>query len=109
MTDAAVLRLVVSLIFVVLLILAIAWLSRKSGWLRPKANQAIKILSVQSVGTRAHVAMLEVEDARLVVGITGNQISLLHTLPPSAPSPTEPAPATATGFHAILSKTLKRH
>ncbi|NYT65043.1 flagellar biosynthetic protein FliO [Alcaligenaceae bacterium] len=109
MTDAAVLRLVVSLIFVVLLILAIAWISRKSGWIRPKANQALKILSVQSVGTRAHVAILEVEDARLVVGITGNQINLLHTLPPAAPSLAEPAPPVATGFHAILSRTLKRH
>ncbi len=107
MTDAAVLRLIVSLIFVVLLILAVAWLTRKAGWIRPTGNQAIKVASIQSMGARAQVALLEVEDARLVVGITGNQVTLLHTLPP-ATHPQEQPPPPVSGFRAILSNTLKR-
>lgn len=115
MTDVAVLRMVVSLIFVVLLILAVAWLGRKVGWLRPRTNQAIKVLGIQSLGTRTQVALLEIEDVRLVIGIASNQITLLHTLPAAtAQTPTSsvavPAakPAPENEFHAVLDSTLKR-
>ena len=86
MTDAAVLRLLASLVFIVGLILACGWLMRRAGWLRAGNGQAIKVLSSQNLGSRAYVAMVEVDDARLVLGVTANQVSLLHTLPPSEPA-----------------------
>lgn len=108
MHEADVLRLVVSLTFVVMLILAGAWLTRRAGWLRPGGNQSIKVLSSQSLGAKAYVAMVEVEDARLVLGITSGQISLLHTLPPSAANAAMvQADAPANGFAAALGKIMK--
>lgn len=113
MTDAAVLRMVVSLIFVVLLILAAAWLSRKAGWLRPRTNQSLKVLGIQNLGTRGQVALLEIENVCLVVGITSNQITLLHTMPSvtstiSTQTPIASTHASENEFQTVLDSTLKR-
>lgn len=85
MTEADVLRIIVSLIFVIMLILAGAWLTRRAGWLRSGKAPALRVLGAQSLGGRAYVAMVEVENARLVLGVTPTQVSLLHTLPPAEP------------------------
>jgi flagellar protein FliO/FliZ len=108
MNEADVLRLIVSLTFVVMLILAAAWVTRRAGWLRPGGNQFIKVLGTQSLGSKAYITLVEVEDARLLLGVTAGQISLLHTLPPSSPStPSLPADIPASGFAAVLSKFTK--
>lgn len=108
MNEASVLRLVVSLTFIVMLILAGAWLTRRAGWLRTGGNQSIKVISSQSLGAKAYVALVEVEGARLVLGITSSQISLLHTLPPADPnvSALQISPP-ANGFAATLGKIMK--
>src|SRR3546814_5715752 len=82
MTDAAALRLVLSLLFIVALILAGAWVTRRAGWLRTGANEEIKILGTRSLGARTCVTLVQVENARLLLGVTNSQVSLLHTLPP---------------------------
>ncbi len=108
MNEADVLRLVVSLIFIVMLILAGAWLTRRAGWLRTGGGQSIRVLGSQSLGAKAYVALVEVEDARLVLGITSGQISLLHTLPPADPAaPSRQADAPARGFAAMLGNVMK--
>lgn len=108
MTEAAVLRLVVSLVFIVALILAAAWFTRRAGWLRNGPNQTMKVVATQSLGARTYVAVIDVEGARLVVGVTTNHISLLHTLPPAEPADHQYLPQVETsGFAALLSKVLK--
>ncbi len=108
MNEVDVLRLVVSLIFIVMLILACAWVTRRAGWLRTGGQQAIKVVSSQSLGAKAYIALVEVEDARFVLGITGTQISLLHTLPPAEAGTTSVQAVTpAPGFAATLSKIMK--
>jgi len=109
MTEAAVVRLVLSLLLIVLLILAGAWITRRAGWLRPASNQNIKLLGTRSLGGRAYVAVVEVDSARLVLGVTANQISLLHTLPESnqdMPATRAPLAEPATPFAATLRKLM---
>lgn len=109
MTEAALLRLTISLVLIVLLLLALAWVVRRSGWLRGSNQAGMKILAMQNLGTRAMVAIVEVEDARLVVGVTAQQISLLHTLPPAAHANTPPpASASHDSFATRLDSTLKK-
>lgn len=109
MTDVAALRLVLSLLFIVVLILAGAWVTRRAGWLRTGLNEEIKILGTRSLGARACVTLVQVENARLVLGVTSSQISLLHTLPPAAETPDAgSAPSGPAGFGASLRRAMTR-
>jgi|SRR5690554_5212624 len=114
MSEAAVLRLVISLVFIVALVLACAWIMRRSGWLRSGAATGLRVIGSHRLGARNYLAVIEVEDARLVVGVTANQISLLHTLPPADPATAGLSPSgvlaqeeTRPGFAAALGKALK--
>lgn len=106
MTEAAVLRLIVSLVFIVFLILAAAWLTRREGWLRNGSQASLKVLGSQSLGARAYVALVEVDDARLVLGVTPNNISLLHTLPPALPP--DPSSAVAIEESSSFASALRK-
>jgi len=110
MAEAAILRMVASLALIVALILAAAWLARRAGWLRPAPGGAVKVLGAQSLGGRAQVAVIQVEDARLVLGVTAQHVSLLHTLPPACPEPGDALPAqpAAAGFGQALARVLNR-
>ena len=109
MTEAALLRLVFSLVLIVLLLLALAWVARRSKWLRGTSQSGLKVLAMQNLGSRSALAIIEVQDARLVVGITAQQISLLHTLPAEPSVPGAPAAlATEMSFAARLGTALKR-
>jgi len=112
MSEADVLRVIVTLIFILLLILAGAWAVRRSGLGRSGHNQTLRLVASQNLGNRAWVTIVEVEDARLVLGVTAQQINLLHTLPPGAPAPdlqtSSDSAATTPGFTAALTRALKR-
>ena len=110
MTEADVLRMVVSLAFIVFVLLAGAWLLRRAGWLRAGASQAITVLGAHSLGARSSVAVVQVEDARLVVGVTPQQITLLHTLPPADPDHSHPESTALArpGFAQSLRSALRQ-
>ena len=122
MTEPDVLRIILSLIFVIALILGGSWLARRAGWVRTGQVSGMKVLGVQSLGARAYIAMVQVEDTRLVVGVTQNSITLLHTLQGSA-NLTEQVQASASnenppahngsanyreGFSQMLGTLLKK-
>ena len=81
MQEADILRVIISLVVVVLLILGAAWLTRRAGWHRKGQARSMKVLGAQSLGGRNYVAIVQVEDTRLVLGVTAQSITLLHTLP----------------------------
>ena len=88
-----------ALIAIIALILAAAWLVKR----RTGVN-GLKISASASLGARERVVVVDVEDARLVLGVTAGQINLLHKLPPSAP--TEEIPQT--DFQSVMKNLLKR-
>jgi len=114
MTEADVLRVIATLVFILMVILVGAWAVRRSGFGRSGSPQALRTIAMQSLGNRAWVAIVEVEDARLVLGVTSQQINLLHTLPPSPPEAhparesTAEQPADTARFTAALARALKR-
>ncbi|SRR5690554_1721546 len=88
MDQPDLLRVTLSLLLVVGLLLALAWAARRGGWLRTATGrEGLRILALQRLGARASLAIVEVEDARLVIGVTAQQITLLHTLPSAAGEP----------------------
>jgi flagellar biosynthetic protein FliO len=115
MSEADVLRVIVTLILILMVIMAGAWAVRRSGLGRSGNTQALRTVAMQNLGNRAWIAVVEVEDARLVVGITAQQVTLLHTLPPKAPDApngqdtNDAIPSSRVpGFAASLGRALKK-
>ncbi|MFD1802613.1 flagellar biosynthetic protein FliO [Mixta tenebrionis] len=99
------------LAIIVLLILAGAWLVKRLGFAPKRVGgpQALQIVASVQVGQRERVIIVNVEDARLVLGVTAQQITHLHTLPPQAPPQQEASPAAATpDFRQLLQTLVKR-
>ena len=93
---------------IILLILACAWLAKRVG-LAPKRGRGatLNVSASCSLGQRERVVVVDVEGARLVLGVTAQQITHLHTLPP-APEPTpSAAPQAPADFRQLLQSLLK--
>ncbi|TAN27724.1 MAG: flagellar biosynthetic protein FliO [Castellaniella sp.] len=105
MSPAQSLQVILALLFIVGLLLAMAWVARRSGWIRQHVNRTdLKVLGTLRLGARTSIALVQVRDAHLVVGVTAQQITLLHTLP-AGPSGTQAAPAD---FTESLNKAVAR-
>ncbi|QKJ87584.1 flagellar biosynthetic protein FliO [Paramixta manurensis] len=95
---------------IILLILACAWLARRMGF-APKrvGSHALNVSASVQIGQRERVVIVDVEDARLVLGVTAQQITHLHTLPPKDPgAEPPPSPAEPADFRQILQTLIKR-
>ncbi len=75
-----VLEVVGALIIVVLAILGVAWFSKRFTGLTPHNHQGLKTVAVLPVGTRERIALVQVGERQLLVGITPQQISTLLVL-----------------------------
>lgn len=99
-----------ALVVIILLILAAAWLAKRFGMgVKGAGNRGLKVSAATSLGPRERVVIVDVEDARLVLGVTSAQITLLHTLPP-APTPPESGETkvAASDFQSLMKSILKR-
>ena len=100
MAQDQILRIVLALLFILGLLLALAWVARRGGWLPGRTQSArLRVLGTLNLGTRSSIALVEVENTRLVLGVTAQQITLLHTLPDT------PGDAAPGNFAEILGKT----
>lgn len=98
-----------ALTIIILVILLAAWIAKRTGFAPKKGNSRdLKISASVSVGTRERIVIVDVENARLVLGVTATQITPLHTLPP-APESEAPSPAAeGQDFQNLLKNLLKR-
>ncbi|MFN4289884.1 MAG: flagellar biosynthetic protein FliO [Permianibacter sp.] len=81
-------RLLFGLLAVLGLLLVCAWLVRRGGL--TGQSGVIKVVAQTPVGTRERLVLIQVGEQQLLIGVTAQQISLLHTLP-------EPVAAAAPG------------
>ncbi|HYG43264.1 MAG TPA: flagellar biosynthetic protein FliO [Bordetella sp.] len=105
MTESAVLRVVIGLLLVVAAILASAWLARRAGLAGPARSSLLRQVARVQVGPRQSVAVLQIADTWLVVGVTPSQLTALHTLPAGT---VPPPPVELGAFAGKLSQALKR-
>lgn len=74
------LQVFLALIFVIAVIGIVAWGMRRFSGLTPVQNPHLKIQAVLPVGTRERIALVQVGNRQILVGITSQQITTLHTL-----------------------------
>ncbi|HEX4500807.1 MAG TPA: flagellar biosynthetic protein FliO [Scandinavium sp.] len=98
-----------ALLGIILLILAAAWLAKRFGvsGVKSAATKELKVSASTALGQREKVVIVDVEDARLVLGVTASQITLLHKLPPAVIDPNTPKPETPD-FASLMKSVIKR-
>jgi flagellar protein FliO/FliZ len=100
-----------ALCFILLFILAIAWLVRRFNLtsLKHPGQRLLSVKSQCSLGQKAQVAVVEIEGKWLVLGVTAEQVTHLHTLDARAAADGEPETGKAVvDFQAALGALLKK-
>ena len=93
---------------IIAFILIVAWLAKRFGLAGKTAHaRGLKVSASTSLGPRERVEIVEVEDARLVLGVTASQITVLHKLPPAPETAPESAESSAD-FQSVMKSLLKR-
>lgn len=93
---------------IIAFILIAAWLAKRVGLAGKTAGaRGLKVSASTTLGPRERVVIVDVEDARLVLGITASNINVLHKLPPAPVVVDERAEAPAD-FQSVMKSLLKR-
>lgn len=93
---------------IIAFILIAAWLAKRVGLAGKTAGaRGLKVSASTTLGPRERVVIVDVEDARLVLGVTASNINVLHKLPPAPVVVDERAVAPAD-FQSVMKSLLKR-
>lgn len=99
-----------SLLIVVAIILACAWLLKRIGPNRRAGTQHLRVVASTPVGQRERVVIVEVDDRWLVLGVGGGQVTKLDSMtpPPNTPVTSGSAPLSGS-FASRLGQALKQN
>lgn len=93
------------LLAVVAVIFFCAWAVKRMSGIAGNQMGAMKVVAVMPVGTREKIALLQIGDQQLLVGVTPHQINLLKDFDhPVIPISDKPAVDFSSRLQAILSK-----
>ena len=94
-----ILNMFMGLAVVIALILGLAWVLKKYGRLPSNNLVDMKVLGGLSLGTRERAVLIEVENTRLLVGVTPGHIQTLYVLDGASDQ-------TPTSFDETLNKQI---
>ncbi|MGB0940892.1 MAG: flagellar biosynthetic protein FliO [Marinomonas sp.] len=81
MSASSIWKMLLSLAFVIALIPLSIWAMKKIQKVQGKfGNTPIQILNVQALGAKEKLVVIEVDQQKLLLGVTGQSISLIKTL-----------------------------
>lgn len=107
-TGSPLLQVSGALFGIIAFILIAAWLAKRVGLAGKTAGtRGLKVSASTTLGPRERVVIVDVEDARLVLGVTASNINVLHKLPPAPVLVDERADAPAD-FQSVMKSLLKR-
>ena len=88
-------KLTFGMLLVLGLIMAIAWLLKRTGRFQVAAGGGLRILGGLSMGARERVVLMQVGDTQLLVGVAPGRVQTLHVL--DQPLPTGQASQAVPG------------
>ena len=92
---------IVNLLFVLLLIITAAFLLKRSKFAGRIANKNIKVISHFSIGAKEKLVLIEVDQQKILLGVTAHQIRTLHAF-----DAREDSPPAAAEFAEVLRSTV---
>ncbi|WP_347330242.1 flagellar biosynthetic protein FliO [Marinimicrobium locisalis] len=94
-----------SLLLIVGLILALAWLLRRFGQGNFHNQQSMKVVASMPLGTRERLMVVEIGGQQLLLGVTAHQITTLHVFDEPV---VDPSGGTSTEFKKRLTALMNR-
>jgi len=73
-------QVLMGLAFVVVAILAMAWLIKRTGFVNTRANGAIKVIGGITLTQRERILLVQVGEKQLLLGVAPGRITTLHEL-----------------------------
>ena len=106
-TDA--LSVSLGLIFILILIFSMAWFMKKMGYSNLTGQGDLKIIATLNLGQKEKIALIQVGQQQLLVGMTATQINTLHVLDEliEAPETQIKGKGDVIGNHPFASKLSK--
>jgi flagellar protein FliO/FliZ len=105
--SAALAQTTFGLLFVLGLLMLLAWLLKRAGLTRQqKRGGFYKVLATSSLGPREKIVLVEIGDTWLVLGMTANSINTLHSMPAGSLD-LEPSQNPAVTFAKLLERIKK--
>lgn len=102
-------KMVVSLVLVLVIIFAIAWLLKRFAVIPTAATGHLKVVSAAGVGQRERVVIVEVGETWLVLGVAPGRINMLHSMEKSALNTSDKALKNASAqFSEALDKSINK-
>jgi len=92
--------------FILLLIFALAWMMKKMQWAQNSQNGLIQIVSAVAVGQRDRIALIQIGEEQILVGLTPGKIEKLHVLknPVDLADANEPAQKFSDKFQQLMKR-----
>lgn len=94
------------LLFVLFLVIAVAWILKRMGGFSIAGNGALKVLGGLSMGARERVVLMQVGEEQLLIGVSPGRIQTLHVL--DKPISVDDKKTTEPGFAERLTEALAR-
>ncbi|MEI2606268.1 flagellar biosynthetic protein FliO [Erwinia aphidicola] len=109
-TDSVLLTVSGALALIILVMVLLAWVARRSGIARRfNDGSLIAVVASKSLGARERIVLIDVEDQRLVLGVTATQINCLATLAKPLSESSEMPTAGEGNFAQRLNKLSHKY
>lgn len=106
--TGAFLQAMLALVFIVGLLLGVAWLARKLSGGKGFGQGSMRVLGGVALGPRERLVLVEVGDTWLVIGLVPGQIRTLHRLPKGSTEAPLPSPPAEANFAQWLKNISER-
>lgn len=109
----AMLQTAIWLLVIVGLILVLAWAVRRFTNIGPRSTGAMRVLSALPVGNRERIALIQVGDKQLLIGVAPGHVSTLHVFEENVATQSDAGPhgrsadSAPRGFGQVLRNTLR--
>ena len=102
-------KVIAGLLFVIVFILALAWLMRKLGAVPAMSGQSMRVLSALSVGTREKVVLVDVAGQQILLGVAPGRVSHLQTFDQPVITQNSSAKPLVNEFSGVIKKLMQNN